>query len=226
MFDRGLRDIRFIAPNSLAYGSPNGKKPSYEVIEELLFRLNNISKEYGGRIFFGTFPSEVRPDSADEDCVKILKKYIYNKRIIIGAQSGSDRILKNIGRGHSIDDVIRAVEILRKYEFQVDVDFIFGLPNEDEEDVEQTLQVLKRLINLGAKIHAHTFLPLPGTPFAEMEPGVIPIKIKKFLMKTIGTGKIYGQWETQEKLARNIKKWRDEGLIFSRRNFSKYLRIL
>ena len=158
--------------------------------------------------------------------MKILKKYIYNKRIIIGAQSGSDRILKNIGRGHSIDDVIRAVEILRKYEFQVDVDFIFGLPNEDEEDVEQTLQVLKRLINLGAKIHAHTFLPLPGTPFAEMEPGVIPIKIKKFLMKTIGTGKIYGQWETQEKLARNIKKWRDEGLIFSRRNFSKYLRIL
>ena len=226
MLTRGLRDLRFIAPNSLAYGSSNGKKPSYSVLEELLFKLNNMAKKYNGKIFFGTFPSEVRPDSVDEECAKILRKYVYNKRIIIGAQSGSDRVLSNIGRNHSVDDVIRAVEILRSYGFQVDVDFIFGLPGESEEDIELTLQVLKRLVNLGAKIHAHTFLPLPGTPFAESEPGVVPVKIRKFLMRVIGTGKVYGQWEMQEKLANNIKRWRDEGLILTGRNLAKYLRVL
>ena len=58
--------IRFVTPNAFAYGS-DGIHPRFEKIECLL-------KKFRHQIFFGTFPSEVRPefcllytsDAADE----------------------------------------------------------------------------------------------------------------------------------------------------------------
>ncbi|RLG21732.1 TIGR04013 family B12-binding domain/radical SAM domain-containing protein, partial [Methanosarcinales archaeon] len=49
------RDVRFISPNALAYGS-DGTKPNLEKVEKLLSSLK------GKRVFFGTFPCEVRPE--------------------------------------------------------------------------------------------------------------------------------------------------------------------
>ncbi len=212
-WSRGLRDLRFISPNSLAYGSPYGNKPSPETIEELLSKLKAKANNYGGRVFYGTFPSEVRPDFVSDETAKILRKYVSNKRIIIGAQSGSDRILKTLNRGHSVENVINAVETLTKYGFVVDVDFIFGLPGETDEDVVETIKVMERIIKLGGRIHTHTFLPLPGSPFENAPPGKIPLKIKKFVFKICGKGRAYGDWLKQEKLAKKINELRNSGVI-------------
>jgi B12-binding domain/radical SAM domain protein len=51
------RDIRFTSPNSLAYGS-DGSKPRLEKVEALLKAMALQKKP----IYFGTFPSEVRPE--------------------------------------------------------------------------------------------------------------------------------------------------------------------
>jgi len=212
-WSRGLRDLRFISPNSLAYGSPYGSKPSPEIIEELLSKLKTKANNYGGRVFYGTFPSEVRPDFVSDETAKILKKYVSNKRIIIGAQSGSNRVLKILNRGHSVEDVINAVETLTKYGFMVDVDFIFGLPGETDEDVDETIKVMERIVKLGGRIHTHTFLPLPGSLFENAPLGKISLKIKKFVFKICGKGRAYGDWLKQEKLAKKIDELRNRGII-------------
>jgi len=212
-WSRGLRDLRFISPNSLAYGSPYGSRPSPEILEELLSKLKAKASNYGGRVFYGTFPSEVRPDFVSDETARILRKYVSNKRIIIGAQSGSNNVLKLLNRGHSVEEVISAVEILAKHGFTVDVDFIFGLPGETDEDVDETVKVMEKILKLGGRIHTHTFLPLPGSPLENAPPGKIPLKIKKFVFKICGKGKAYGDWLKQEKLAEKIDELRRKQVI-------------
>jgi len=223
MLKAGLLDLRFVAPNSLGYQSPDGIKPNHSALEELLFKLKKLASSYGGRIFFGSFPSEVRPDSVDRECAAILKRYVDNKRIIVGAQSGSEKILRYIHRGHTVEHVLNAVEILRDYGFVPEVDFIFGLPGEDEEDVNKTVSVMQKLASMGARIHAHTFMPLPGTPFHDYPPGKVDRRIKKVIAKLIGAGKAYGEWEEQEKLAHMIYEYRKRGVIASRHEIVKNL---
>ena len=204
----GFTDIRFITPNSLAYGSPNGDKPNLEALENL---LKSVRETVGkrGRLFFGTFPSEVRPDFVNEDTIKLITTYADNDNIIIGAQSGSQRILASICRGHSVEDIYRATELTLKAGLKANVDFIFGLPGETKQDAFLTLKVAQDLANMGARIHGHTFLPLVGTPYAKAPPGKLDAETRSILRKMVSQGKLYGYWEEQESIASTIAQLRD-----------------
>ncbi len=204
--NRGMRDMRFISPNAFSYGSEDGKEINYDALETLLKEMKKLLGKRG-RIFFGTFPSEVRPEHVNERTLEILSKYSDNKRLVIGAQTGSDKLLKKIHRGHSVEDVRRAVRLARKYNYSVDIDFIFGLPFEDEQDISDSLDFMEELISYGARIHAHTFMPLPQTPFSKSPPGKIPEKVKKFINYYLPKGKIFGDWREQEKIGEILKSF-------------------
>ncbi|NPA97577.1 MAG: TIGR04013 family B12-binding domain/radical SAM domain-containing protein [Crenarchaeota archaeon] len=215
MWSKGLRDLRFIAPNSFGWASNDGIKPNPSALLDLLESLRAEADRYGGRIFLGTFPSEVRPDSTDPEMVKELRGLVDNKRVIVGAQSGSDRMLKLMNRRHSAQDVIDAVDALIKAGFEVDVDIIFGLPGETHDDILETLKLCKALVDMGARIHAHTFMPLPGTPLDSAPPGSIPHWVKKEIAKLVGKGKAYGYWREQEVLARVLVSFRESKLFYT-----------
>ncbi len=225
LLKQGMRDLRFIAPNSFAYLSVDGRKPNAPLLEEFLYSLYGLVRKYSGRIFFGTFPSEVRPDSVDYDLAKMVKQYVSNKSIIVGAQTGSDRLLKIINRGHTVDDIINATEALTRAGFRVDLDFIFGLPGETREDLEETIQVIEKLISMGARVHGHTFMPLPGTPFADAPPGKLDPWLKKRLFKLLGRGLVYGDWLRQEREAEIIHQYRVAGVIFTGRRLVNRIKI-
>ncbi|MHA1589047.1 MAG: TIGR04013 family B12-binding domain/radical SAM domain-containing protein [Candidatus Njordarchaeales archaeon] len=217
-FKQGGRDLRFISPNSLSYGGL-GEEINLNALETLLSRLYILAKHYNGRIFMGSFPSEVRPDFVTEDALRILRGKVANKVLIIGAQSGSEKVLKLIRRGHDTNCVLRAVELCRKYGFIPHVDFIFGLPGEDREDLMDSLRLAKRLIEMGARIHAHTFMPLPGTPLENAPPGKIPEWLKKELSRMTGRGKLYGNWVKQEKIAWMIYNYIKRGIILGKKGW-------
>lgn len=90
-------DLRFIASNALGYGS-DGIHPRFDKVEKLLSALHKLPDK---NIFFGTFPSEVRPEFVTDESAEIVRKYCANDSLSLGAQSGSDRILKEIRRGHN-----------------------------------------------------------------------------------------------------------------------------
>lgn len=224
MLKRGLKDIRFISPNSLSYGG-NGKEVKTEIIEELLSKLYELTAKFKGRIFFGTFPSEVRPELVNDEVIKVLSRYVSNKRIIIGAQSGSNRVLKAINRGHAIEDVFNATEIILKHGFGVDVDFILGLPFEDEEDIELTINAMFKLISMGdVRIHLHYYMPLPGTPLFKLGTKDVPKKYIKKIFKILGKGKAYGYWLKQRELSCMIMKYYQKGIIKTRDTY--HLRVI
>ncbi|MFG1618432.1 TIGR04013 family B12-binding domain/radical SAM domain-containing protein [Nonomuraea wenchangensis] len=195
MVERGLKDIRFITPTSLSYGSP-GPDADLGPVEELLAGVKEELPPHG-RVFFGSFPSEVRPEHVTPEAMRLLKRYVANDNLIIGAQSGSDKVLAASGRGHDTSPVRDAVRIAVEHGFRPNVDFIFGMPGEDESDQAASLRLAADLAELGARIHTHTFMPLPGTPWRDAEPAFIPLTTMRELDRLAQRGDAYGHWRKQ-----------------------------
>ena len=198
----GMRDYRFITPTSLSYGSYDDTV-NLAAIEDLLSAMRDtVGKE--GRIFFGSFPSEIRPEHVSRESLAVLKRYVNNDNIIIGGQSGSDRVLQTSRRGHDVDSIIHAVKLSVDAGFVPNVDFLFGLPGETPADVKATMVLADTLTTMGAKIHNHTFMPLPGTPFRDQAPGDIDKTTQHQLLKLTSQGKAYGTWQRQIEIARQL----------------------
>ena len=62
-----------------------------------------------GEDLFGTFPSEIRPEHVTERALEILERWVDNRTLVIGGQSGSERVLRETRRGHGVEDIVRAV---------------------------------------------------------------------------------------------------------------------
>lgn len=189
-------DLRFIASNAFAYGS-DGIHPRFDKVEKLLSALRELP---GKKIFFGTFPSEVRPEFVTNESVELVRKYCANDSLSLGAQSGSDRILKEIRRGHTVEDSVSAVECCVEHEIVPAVDFIFGLPTETEEDQEKSLELVRWICKKSGTVRAHYMTPLPGTPYASAVPSEVSDRVRKELGKLALGGKLTGYWEKHRKV--------------------------
>jgi B12-binding domain/radical SAM domain protein len=199
---RGFRDFRFLTPTSLSYGAA-GAEPDLAAVEAL---LAGVRVEIGPqrKLWFGTFPSEVRPEHVTPSSLALLRRFADNKALILGGQSGSDRVLAASARGHDAAAVERAAALCVEHGFVPHVDFLFGLPGEQPADVDATLQLMDRLVARGARVHGHTFLPLPGTPFRKAAPGALTDDVRRRLRQLASKGQLYGQWEQQEATAREL----------------------
>jgi B12-binding domain/radical SAM domain protein len=200
---RGGRDVRFVSPSALEWGSRDGM-PRLEAIEELLRRVREAAGDEA-RIWFGTFPSEVRPEHVSPEALGLLRRHVANDHLAIGGQSGSEALLRACHRGHGVEEVRRAVRLAVEAGFRAKVDLIFGLPGETQEDAAATRTLAAELAGWGADIHAHAFLPLPGTPWEGAEPGIIDARTRELLERLSGAGRSTGPWRRQQALAGELR---------------------
>ncbi|TAJ43821.1 TIGR04013 family B12-binding domain/radical SAM domain-containing protein [Methanofollis fontis] len=185
-FAAHYRDARFVTPNALAYGS-DGITPRLDRVERLFRALQN------NEIYFGTFPSEVRPEFVTDESLDLITRYCSNKRLHFGAQSGSDRVLRSLRRGHTVADVRRAIDAVRDHGMMPVVDFIVGLPCEEDGDQLATLDLVHEVVRRG-RAHVHLFIPLPGTPMAGMRPRPLLPEVQRDLGRLALAGRISGSW--------------------------------
>ncbi|MCK5716592.1 MAG: tRNA (N6-isopentenyl adenosine(37)-C2)-methylthiotransferase MiaB [Thiomargarita sp.] len=93
-------------------------------------------------------------------------------------QSGSDRILNLMKRGHTVLEYKSKIRKLREVRpnLSISSDFIIGFPGETEADFQETLQLIE---DVGFD-HSFSFIysPRPGTPAADL-PDDIPMAVKK-----------------------------------------------
>ena len=196
----GYSYVRFTTPNAFAYQSEdNGRTANLEAIECLLREMAAlVGRE---RVYFGTFPSEVGPETVTPEAVDLVRRYCGNDNLIFGAQTGSDRLLRALRRNHTVADTTRAAEIIVAGGLTPIVDLIFGLPGEEAEDVAATLRLMENLVTMGAVLHTHTFMPLPGTPLENAPPGRVDPALHPFLDRLASQGHQIGQWRKQEQIA-------------------------
>ena len=95
-----------------------------------------------------------RPDTITEEKLAVLRKHGVT-RVSINPQTMSDKVLQTIGRRHSADDIRKAMELVKKFDFpHVNMDLIAGLPEDTPETFRQTLD---EVIAFGAdNITIHT----------------------------------------------------------------------
>jgi len=189
----GMRYARFISADCFCYGSPDGRQPDLEPVERLLREVSGLMGREN--TFFGSFPSEVRPGSVSREGLALLKKYSANDNIVIGAQSGSPRMLQAIHRGHTIEAVYETAELVVEAGLKCIVDFIFGLPSETPADRDLTIAAINRLTGIGATINSHFFYPLPGTPLAQTVTGLPDKETLLFLEKLTLEKHELGRWK-------------------------------
>ena len=193
MAQNGLRDYRFVTPSAFSYGSDDNTV-NLDAIETMLSAVRSAIGE-NGRIFYGSFPSEIRPEHISIKGLRMLKKYVSNDNIIVGGQSGSQRILDSCHRGHDVESIVTAVNAALTVGFKPNVDLLFGLPGETAEDAAMTVQLARHLTDLGAKIHCHSFMPLPGTPYQHENAAAIDQTTQQQLLSLVACGKVYGKWQ-------------------------------
>lgn len=80
-----------------------------------------------------------RPDYIDENRLELLKKY-HVTAIEMGVQSLDEEVLKLSGRGHAVVDVENAVALIKKYQFELGLQMMIGLPGDTKEKSLKTAQ--------------------------------------------------------------------------------------
>lgn len=169
LYNNGYREVTLLGQNVNAYGKDfdNG----YDFAD----LLGEVSKTGIPRIRFVTS----HPWDFTDKMIEVIAKcdnimpYIH-----LPIQSGSNRILKLMGRKYTTEEYLEIVRKLREKipNVSITTDIIVGFPGETEEDFEKTLDI----VNTVKYDLAYTFIfsPREGTPAAKMEDNT-PMEEKK-----------------------------------------------
>lgn len=106
-----------------------------------------------------------RPDAITEESVNLLKQFGVSV-VELGVQSMNDRVLQLSERGHTSQDVVQAVCLLKEKGFQVGIQLMPGLPGDTEETVLETMRLAGELDADIARIYP--VLVIEGTTLADM----------------------------------------------------------
>ena len=160
LVERGVREITLLGQNVNAYhGEAAGGDWSLARLIRALAEIDGLA-----RIRFTTsHPNDMADDLiAAHGEVEKLMPYLH-----LPVQSGSDRILKRMNRGHTAEDYLRLIERIRaaRPDILLSGDFIVGFPEETEADFEDTLSLI-RAVGYG-QAYSFKYSARPGTPAAE-----------------------------------------------------------
>lgn len=96
-----------------------------------------------------------RPDSITKDKLEVLKKHGIVDRISINPQTMKQATLDLIGRHHTVEQIKDSFSMAREVGFDnINMDLIMGLPEEDFEDVRNTMEELKKMEPDNITIHS------------------------------------------------------------------------
>jgi tRNA-2-methylthio-N6-dimethylallyladenosine synthase len=159
---KGVREITLLGQNVNAYrGADAAGQSTLAKLVNQLSQINGIK-----RIRYMT--SHPRDMSDD-----LIAAHAANEKLMpflhLPVQSGSDRILKAMNRGHTSAHYLNIIERMRKARSDIAVsgDFIVGFPGETEQDFADTLKLVE--VVQYASAYSFKYSTRPGTPAAERE---------------------------------------------------------
>tara|TARA_B100002003_G_scaffold251738_2_gene297102 strand:- start:1480 stop:2916 length:1437 start_codon:yes stop_codon:yes gene_type:complete len=87
---------------------------------------------------------EARTDHFDEEIAELMKQAGCT-RVKLGFESGSDRILKNIQKDETTEDMIKGAKLLKDAGVPFTAYFMAGFPGETDEDLKQTIKLAEKI---------------------------------------------------------------------------------
>ncbi|UCD76782.1 MAG: MiaB/RimO family radical SAM methylthiotransferase [Phycisphaerales bacterium] len=142
---------------------------------DLLNRIHDEVPSIRRLRFVTSYPRDFGDDILQvmAECPRICR-YLH-----LPAQSGSNRILKLMNRGYTVEDYLDLARRARRYLPDVSLagDFIVGFSSETEEDFEQTRQLLRQVRFKNSFIFKYS--PRPGTAAFDRMPDDVPDEVKR-----------------------------------------------
>jgi tRNA-2-methylthio-N6-dimethylallyladenosine synthase len=143
---------------------------------ELLYRIHEEVPAIKRLRFVTSYPRDFGDDILDvmAACPRICR-YLH-----VPAQSGSNRILKLMNRGYTVEEYLEFVHrAIRKLpDVCLAGDIIVGFPTESDEDFEATVQLVRSVPFKNNFIFKYS--PRPGTTAIDRYPDDVPTEVKKF----------------------------------------------
>ena len=156
--NQGVKEIIFLGQNVNAYHGKGADGKS----KDLAYLINKVSEiEKLSRIRYMTS----HPIDMTDSLIEVHKT---NTKLMpflhLPIQSGSDKVLKDMNRKHTVDFYRKIVHKLKtqRSDIALSSDFIVGYPNETDKDFEDTM----RIVNEFEFVIAYSFIysQRPGTP--------------------------------------------------------------
>lgn len=172
LVSRGAREVTLLGQNVDSYGHDLPAKPE---LADLLYELNGIEGLWRIR-FLTNHPKDMSRKLIE--AVAALDKVC--EQLNLPVQSGSDQILKAMGRGYDAGHYRRLVGEIRDKipEIALSTDVLLGFPSETEKQFEETADLLSEL-NFDT-VHIAAFSPRPGTFAArKLEDNIPPAEKKR-----------------------------------------------
>ncbi len=193
----GHRRIRCLTPDAFSYvGGEQGRQEPGSVARALE-RLAGACRAAGADyLMLGNFPSEVRPERVSTELLEIIARNCVNPTVVVGAQSGSDAVLRAMRRGHSVEDSVSAIRCISDAGMIPHVDLLFAFPGETPHDRKTTIDFARWVLSLPqSRIHLHVYLPLPGTPAWPTPPEEMDPQTVTALRSLMATKRADGYWD-------------------------------
>lgn len=190
---KGIREVTLLGQNvnSFGKGNPNtknrepqslqnvigrvGPQPGHENFPQLLHAIDQDPRlvEIKRIRFTSSHPLDFSDElidcylPADQGGVEKLARHLH-----LPVQSGSNEVLRKMGRKHKIENYIAQMERLREIapDVGISTDLIVGFPDETEEHFQETVALLDRI--RFDNIYAFAYSVRPGTRAAKREDNV------------------------------------------------------
>ena len=170
----GAREITLLGQNVNAYHgtAPDGGR----------WRLGDLIRALAERLDLPRIRyTTSHPRDVDDSQMAVHRDVLQLMPFLhLPVQSGSDRVLDAMNRGHTADDYRRTVERLRQArpDLALSSDFIVGFPGESDADFTATLALVEAIGF--AQAFSFKYSPRPGTPAARDDDQVPePVKAER-----------------------------------------------
>ncbi|MBR0139610.1 MAG: tRNA (N(6)-L-threonylcarbamoyladenosine(37)-C(2))-methylthiotransferase MtaB, partial [Firmicutes bacterium] len=172
LVDDGCRELVLTGINTALYGTEkDSSEPSG--IHSVIEAVSDIEGDFRIRL------SSLEPTVVNAAYVK--KLFGYDKlchHLHLSVQSGSDRIIRAMNRHYTVSEYMEIVDALRAFDpdYGITTDIIVGFPSETEDDLAQSLELVRRAGYL--KVHGFPYSKRLYTAAASL-PGQIAPPVKK-----------------------------------------------
>jgi len=179
--EHGAKKILLTATDTSVYGKDIGTN-----LVELLKETIKIPNDFKIRVGMMN-PQHILPYL--NDLIEVYKNPKIIKFIHIPVQAGSDKVLKDMRRGYTVENFKEIVKRFRKEipEITISTDIICGFPTETEEDFKETIKLVKEI--KPEVMNISKFYPRPNTPAKKMKQ--LPTRIIKERSRKLS--KIYNE---------------------------------
>ncbi len=154
----GAREIILLGQNVNAYDD-NGFR-----LSNLIYEIEKI-KEIQRIRYTTSHPKDMTNDLIDvyKDSKKLMPL------VHLPIQSGSNKVLNLMNRKHTINEYLKIFEKLKNINKSIEFssDFIIGYPGEEEEDFNNTINLIKKIKFVNS--YSFIFSPRPGTVANELK---------------------------------------------------------